>query len=319
MRDNNSDNPQTLIEAVRYFSDQDVCLQFMVDLRWPDGVVCPRCASTQVGFVKTRRIWNCKGCKEQFSAKVGTIMEDSPLPLTKWLPCFWFIANAKNGTSSCQVGRDIGVRQATAWFMLHRIRVAMAQGSIEKMSGTVEADESFIGGKASNMHKRQRKEKIHGRGTTGKEIVMGILERPKDPEKAPSKVRTKHIKNTKSSTLHKAIAENVEHGSEVFTDAALGYDGLDHRYVHRFVDHAQCYVIERVHTNGLENYWCLLKRTIRGTYVHVNADHLNRYLDEQTFRFNERGGNDADRFATVLKSIVGRRLTYAQLIEMPKN
>jgi transposase-like protein len=206
--------PRTLQQAIPYFSDPDVCLEFMKGIRWPDGVTCPYCAGKEHNFIKTARVWQCKACKKRFSIKVGTVMEDSPIGLDKWLPAIWLIAGAKTGISSCELHRALGVTQKTAWFMLHRIRLAMQNGSIEKMSGTVEADETFIGGKARNMHKGKRK--MAGRGTTGKAVVMGLLERN---ENGKSRVKTKHVKDTKRSTLHKEIAVCVEHGSHVFTDA----------------------------------------------------------------------------------------------------
>jgi transposase-like protein len=167
--------PQTLLEAIRHFSDADNCLNFMVSLRWPDGIVCPRCKSDQANFIRTRRLWICKACKKNFTVKVGTIMEDSPIGLDKWLTAIWMIANDKNGTSSYEIHRRLGITQKSAWFMLHRIRLAMQNGSLEKLSGPIEADETFIGGKARNMHKSKREAKIQGRGPTGKAIVMGIL------------------------------------------------------------------------------------------------------------------------------------------------
>jgi transposase-like protein len=314
--------PKTLQQAILHFSDADVCLDFMVNLRWPNGVACPACECKKVSFLKTRRIWKCSDCKKQFGAKLGTIFEDSPLGLEKWLPAFWMIANAKNGISSCEIARALGVTQKTAWFMLHRIRAAMQTGTFLKMSGTVEADETFIGGKAANMHKHKRKEKIAGRGTVGKEIVMGLLDRgerqtkeaKKKKEGKHSTVRVKHVKDTTGETLKGEVKANVETGSEVFTDAARGYQGLNPEYVHKAVDHAECYVIGTVHTNGLENFWCLLKRALRGTYVSCNAEHLFRYLDEQAFRFNEREDNDAGRFLKAIDTVVGRRLTYKELI-----
>jgi transposase-like protein len=232
-------------------------------------------------------------------------MEDSAIGLDKWMCAIWFIANAKNGISSYEIHRALGVTQKTAWFLLHRIRLAMQEGTIDKLSGTVEADETYIGGKARNMHKDKRK--VKGRGAVGKAIVMGLLERG-------GKVRTKVLKDTKKKTLHKEVKESVQTGSNLFTDAFKSYTGLSEEYVHKFVDHAVSYVEGHVHTNGLENFWALLKRTIGGTYVSVEPFHLFRYLDEQSFRFNERKGTDADRFLRVASSITGKRLTYKGLI-----
>ncbi len=279
--------PQTLLEAVRIFSYLDVATEYVAKLRWPDGPVCPRAALlTQSYYLKTRRLWKCRACKKQFSVKVGTIFEDSPLGLDKWLPAVWLIANCKNGISSYELARAVGVQQKSAWFMLHRIRLAMQTGTFEKLSGQVEADETYIGGKARNMHKSKREQKISGRGASGKVAVMGLLERH-------GEVRTKIVPDTKSRTLQVEVRENVEPGSEVHTDALRSYRGLDAEYVHNVVDHAEKYVDGHVHTNGLENFWSLLKRGIKGTYVSVEPYHLFRYLDEQAFRFNERTGGMA--------------------------
>lgn len=301
-----STTPQTLLEAIKHFSDLDVCHKFMADIRWPDGKVqCPRCQCGRIGFIATRRNWQCKGCKKQFSVKLGTIFEDSPLGLDKWLPAVWMAANCKNGISSYELARDLGVTQKTAWFMLHRIRLAMQTGSFQLLKGTVEADETFIGGKARNMHYGKRKAK--GRGAVGKAVVMGLLERH-------GEVRAKVIPNTRKSTVQHEVRTQVYHGSEVFTDALPSYKGLNDKFVHEAVDHAECYVNGKVHTNGLENFWSLLKRMIHGTYVSIAPFHLFRYLDEETFRFNNRKGNDADRFVKTLGSVIGRRLTWNKTI-----
>jgi len=238
--------------------------------------------------------------------KVGTIFEDSPIGMDKWLPAMWMLTSCKNGISSYELARAIGVTQKTSWFMLHRLRLAMQTGTYEKLSGEVEADETFIGGKGRNMHKSKREEKIQGRGMSGKVAVMGLLERH-------GEVRTKVVPDTKSRTLQVEIRENVEPGSQLYTDALKSYKGLDPGYVHQVVDHAEKYAEGKVHTNGLKNFWGLLKRSLKGTYVSVEPYHLFRYLDEQAFRFNEREGEDADRFKKALRSVAGRRLTYRQL------
>lgn len=300
--------PKTLIEAVRYFSDLDVATEYVASRRWPDGPVCPACGLVDKKhyYLKTRRLWKCRSCKKQFSVKVGTIFEDSPIGLDKWLVAGWLLASCKNGISSYELKRHLGVTQTTAWFMLHRLRLAMQTGTFEKLSGHVEADETYVGGKARNMHKSKREEKIQGRGASGKVAVMGLLERH-------GEVRTKVVPDTKSRTLQVEVRENVEPGSEVHTDALRSYRGLDPEYVHNVVDHAERYVDGHVHTNGLENFWSLLKRSLKGTYVSVEPFHLFRYLDEQAFRFNERDGKDADRFSKTLGSVAGRRLTYDEL------
>jgi len=303
--------PKTLIQAVRYFSDPDRCLVLLSQLRWPGGVVCPYCGSKKASFLKTRRLWKCKNnhAKRQFSIKIGSIFEDSPLPLDKWLVAMWLIVNCKNGISSYEVAKDLGVTQQTAWFMLHRIRKAMQRGSFEKMGGAgpVEADETMIGGLARFMHKDKKAAKITGTGGAGKELVMGLLDRE------TGKVRVKHVTNRKRRTLQEEVRANVAAGSEVFTDELASYTGLEKDYVHQFVNHAEKYVEGNVHTNGIENFWSLLKRGLKGTYVSVEPFHLFRYLDEQSFRYNERKGSDADRFVDAASSVFGRRLTYKEL------
>ena len=304
---NEQDNfPQTLMEAIKYFSNEDNALNFMVAIRWQNGIICPRCESKEHSFLSTRRLWKCKACKKQFTVKVGTIMEDSPIPLDKWLCAIWMICNCKNGISSYEIHRALGITQKSAWFLMHRIRVAMQTGSFEKMSGTVEADETFIGGKASNMHKWKREQKIQGRGGVGKTIVMGILERH-------GEVRTQIIKDRDAETLQGIVRENVEEGSNVYTDAHPSYFGLSSDFIHEFVNHTEEYVRGLVHTNGLENFWSCLKRGLKGTYIAVTPTHLFRYVDEQAFRFNNRKTNDAARFLLTCFSISGRRLTYKKL------
>jgi transposase-like protein len=301
--------PTTLLEAIRYFADPDKCLDFLVQIRWPEAVTCPRCQSEKVKFMASQRKWQCNGCRKQFSIKVGTIFEDSPLGLDKWLCALWLLVNAKNGISSYELARALGVTQKTAWFMEHRLRLALQHGTIETMSGTVEADETFVGGKAQNMHPGKRKAK--GRGAVGKAVVMGLLER--HGEDATSRVTTKVIPDTKRNTVQAEVRAHVEPGAEFFTDALASYQGLD-EYFHAVVDHAETYVDGAVHTDGLENFWSLLKRSIKGTYVSVEPFHLFRYLDEQSFRFNERRDTDLGRFVKAAMGLTGKRLDYKTLI-----
>ena len=268
--------PQNLLEAVRYFSDLDVATDFVANLRWPQGPVCPKCGGVEHSCLTTRRVWKCKACKKQFSVKVGTIFEDSALGLDKWLPAVWLIANSKNGISSHELGRALGTTQKSAWFMLHRIRLAMQTGSFEKFSGTVEVDETYIGGKARNMHKHIRKQKIAGTGPGNKVAVLGMIERG-------GLVRAEIVDNTRRGTVQPRIREAVEPGTSVYTDSAGGYSGLASDYDHRVVDHAVQYVDGQVHTNYIENFWALLKRGLHGTYVSVEPFHLFRYLDERMF------------------------------------
>jgi transposase-like protein len=307
--------PEGLIEATRYFSDEKRCHDFMVEMRWPRGVVCPRCGSKNIGaLVESRRIWNCKGCKKQFSTKVGTIFEDSPLSLTKWLPATWLIVNAKNGISSCELHRALGVTQKTAWFMLHRIRLAMQEGTFDKFSGRVEADETYIGAKARNMHADKRRQK--GTGTLSKTAVLGLLQR--QTEGKSSRVRCKVMRGIKVRDLDPEVRANIESGSELITDSHPSYYKLGNDYVHQVIDHAISYANGHVHTNCLENFWSLLKRALKGTYVNVEPFHLFRYLDEQAYRYNERKHEDGDRgrFMDIVRSVAGKRLTYNKLIDL---
>jgi transposase-like protein len=306
--------PETLQEAVIYFKDPDNALSFMKAVRWPDGVVtCPRCGSDQNTFISTRRTWQCKACKKMFTVKLGTIMEDSPIGLDKWLAAMWMICNDKNGISSYEVHRALDITQKSAWFLMHRIRLAMQTQTFEKMSGQVEADETFIGGKARFMHKHRRQAKIRGRGPVGKMIVMGLLERHGEG----SRVKAKVVARRDKRTLQREVRENVKPGSEVMTDELLSYSGLDVDYAHQVINHAEAYVNGHVHTNGMENFWSLFKRAIGGTYVSVEPFHLFRYLDEQCFRFNNRKTNDQTRFLMTAVRIAGRRVSYKKLTGKP--
>lgn len=312
--------PATLLEAVRFFSDPYVCVAYMAKARWGsiDAVACPTCGSTKVHYLEARHIWQCntKHPKRQFSVKVGTIFEDSPLGLDKWLPAVWLITNAKNGISSYEVARALDITQKSAWFMLHRIRLAM-QIPPDKFTGHVEADETFIGGAARFMHKHRKEARRIGTRAIGKTAVMGLLERH-GPDKT-SRVRVKVVPTTRKKALQDEVRKHVEPGSALYTDALASYVGLAPEYVHEVIDHAESYVRGKVHTNGLENFWSLTKRAIKGTYVSVEPFHLFRYLDEEVFRFNERRdpNGDGGRFVKVLRSVVGKRLTFADLTTQP--
>jgi transposase-like protein len=254
-------------------------------------------------------------------------MEDSPLGLDKWFAAIWLITNAKNGISSYEIHRAVGVTQKSAWFLLHRIRMAMKTGSFEKPSdggsspggnaeakepAEFEADETFIGGQRKFMHKARKEKLGKGRGTIGKEIVMGILARSIANE--PSRMlMAKRIPNTDMGVLQAEVRAVVKPGSHLYTDALRAYNGLGTDYLHEAVDHEIEYVKGRVHTNGMENFWSLFKRALKGTYTHMSGVHLDRYVDEQAFRFNEREMNDSQRFRTVVSSVKGKRLTYRGL------
>jgi transposase-like protein len=309
--------PKSLQEAILYFSNPDNCIDYLALRRWPDGkVICPGCGSDKVSFNANRRTWKCSKhhSKREFSIKVGTVMEDSAIPLDKWLVAMWMILNCKNGVSSCEIAKDVRVSQKSAWFMLHRIRLSMQDATLgSKLSGEVEADETFIGGKARNMHKSVKARRITGKGQShsDKIIVMGVMERG-------GRVRTQVIADRQKETLQPIVREHVHAGAALFTDEMGGYKGLSEEYEHQIIDHAVKYVDGRVHTNGMENFWSLLKRGLAGTYVSVEPFHLFRYLDEQSFRFNYRGTKenpitDADRFSIAATQLVGKRITFAQL------
>jgi transposase-like protein len=312
--------PVTLQQAIVYFSDADRAFRYAVELRWPDARIdCPRCGSDSHSFVKTRRIWFCKGCKKQFTVKVGTIFEDSPISLDKWMTAVWMIVNAKNGVSSYEIARSIGVTQKSAWFMLHRIREAMRNGSFVKMGGSdqgpVEIDETFVGPNPQRMHASRRLKLQHAiTQRTNKTAVMGMLDRE------TRQVRANVIPNVKRETLQNAILNNLEGGATIYTDQFSAYDRLPaaKAFIHETVNHMEEYVRGEVHTQGIENFWALLKRTLRGTYVAVEPFHLDRYVTEQVFRFNNRATkdnplNDADRFALAMMQVSGKRLTYSNL------
>ncbi|MGA8575013.1 MAG: IS1595 family transposase [Candidatus Cybelea sp.] len=308
--------PQSLLEAITYFSDCERAHDFVKRLRWPNGVACPRfgCGSADVREIRGMRPrWFCRDCQREFTAKVNSIFEDSPLPLSKWLPAMWLISSARNGISSCEVARALHVTQKTAWFMLHRIRLALRDESFEKLSGEVEADETWVGPKARSINRRDPNPSKKGRGPGYSKVpVMGIRERG-------GKVRAFVIKDTRRETLLPAIMENVAKGSTVYTDQLGSYHGLKFQdYVHQVINHAENYVEGRVHTNSIENFWSVLKRTIGGTYICPRPKHLDAYLDEQIFRYNERENADGPRFTKALKGADSKRLTYKALIGKPQ-
>jgi transposase-like protein len=304
--------PKTLQSAIQYFGDPDNCLNYLIERRWKDGVVCPTCESKNVSFVASRRVWQCKTRhpRAQFSIKVGTIFEDSPIGLDKWLTAMWMLANCKNGVSSWEIHRAIGVTQKSAWFMLQRIRLALQGKNSGKLGGPgsdVEVDETFIGGKARNMHRSKRARVITGTGGKDKTVVMGMLERGGD-------VRAVVVDNRRRSELQKQVREHVEAGAALYSDELKSYEGLSAEYDHAVINHAVEYVNGNIHTNGMENFWSLLKRGLHGTYVSVEPFHLFRYIDEQAFRYNNRKDmNDADRFSLAVSQIIGKRLTYAEV------
>ncbi len=307
--------PRSLLGATRYFANKDACIEFVSAMRWPSGVLCPHCGGREYSFLTTRRIWKCKGCRKQFSVKTGSVFEDSPIPLDKWLLAVWLVVNCKNGVSSYEIARDLGVTQKSAWFMLHRIRLALRDGSWNKLGGSgepVEVDETYMGGKLKNMHAKRRLKLNQGRSSR-KVVVMGMLDRDS------RQIRAKLIPDVSREVLQGEILRQVEKGSTVYTDKFSSYDHLaKHDYIHETVTHVEEYVRGQVHTQGIENFWSLLKRGLNGTYVAVEPFHLDRYIDEQAFRYNNRATkdnplDDADRFMLAVSQISGKRLTYAEL------
>lgn len=301
------ETPKTLRDAIQFFADPDNALHYLAAKRWPDGVACPYCEAKEPMFLSTRKVWKCRKCRKQFSVKVGTIFEDSPLSLGQWLTAVWLISNCKNGVSSYEIAKDLGITQKSAWFMLQRIRAALQDNKGRKVGGQIEVDETFIGGKARNMHANKRVKRIKGRGASGKTVVLGMLQRG-------GTVRATVIEDRDKPTLHGFIDENVRRGSRVYTDELISYWGLEEKYVHRIINHAEEYVRGKVHTNGMENFWSLLKRGLSGTYISVEPFHLFRYIDEQAFRYNNRKDmTDADRFALACSMMSGKRLTWNEL------
>jgi transposase-like protein len=312
------DSPKTLLEAIQHFSDEQVCIDTVAGMRWLNGAVCPDCETGSPYYIKTQKRWKCRECRRQFSVKVGTIFEDSPISLTKWLPALWLLCNCKNGVSSYEIARDLGITQKSAWFMLQRLRLVMKAGVTAKFGGEgggpIEVDETFIGGKVANMHRKAVRVRNIGRtGGADKTAVMGILDRES------RQVRAKVVPNVKREVLQNEILAQVECKSTVYTDGHVGYDHLAAKdYIHETVNHVEEYVRGQVHTQGIENFWALLKRGLKGTYVAVEPFHLDRYVDEQVFRYNNRATKDnpltdADRFMVALSQCANKRLTYAEL------
>ncbi len=317
--------PKSLQQAVLYFADPKNCREYLVARRWPDGVICPRCGAKNVLFLEKYKRWHCreKHKAPQFTLKTGTVMEESPISVDKWLMALWQIVNCKNGISSYEVAKAIGVTQKSAWFMDHRLRLALQTGTFYKFGGPgneVEADETFVGGKAKNMHASRRAQFKVARETSmtgdanlvNKTAVWGVLDRQQ------RKVRATVVPKVNREALQTAVLNQVEHGSKIYTDEASVYKSLPKEYTHEFVNHMERYVNGQVHTNGLENFWSLMKRTLSGTYVAVEPFHLHRYLDEAMFRYNNRATkdnplNDSDRFDLAVRQTVGKRLTYKEL------
>lgn len=312
------EQPKTLQRAIQHFSDEQVCIDTVAAMRWPDGPVCPACGHKEHYYLKTQKRWKCKECYKQFSVKLDTIFEDSPIPLQKWLPALWMLTNCRNGVSSYEIARDLGISQKAAWFMLQRLRLGLQDktgGKLGDPNGPVELDETYIGGKARNMHKSKRRrlsDSVGMQGGHGKTVVIGALERG-------GKIKARVIGDRKYPAVHGAVRDFVQPGSAIMTDEFTGYYGLEGEYQRQFVNHLEKYVDGQVHVQGVENFWSCLKRSLGGTYVAVEPFHLFRYVDEQAFRFNNRKDgkgkklSDAERFNLALGQVAGKRLTFAEV------
>jgi transposase-like protein len=306
--------PKTLQEAILYFADPINCREYLVARRWPKGVTCPRCGSEDVLFLEKYNRWHCRAKHEapQFTLKTGSIMEDSPVGLDKWLTAIWLIVNCKNGISSYEIHRALGITQKTAWFLDHRIRLAMQDDLTGGMlGGEVEVDETFIGGKVRNMHKSRKREVQKHSQKGDKTIVLGILERASESKE--KRIRATVVADRKRTTMQAEVSGVVEKGAKVYSDDYGIQWRMDDQFEHEMVDHLTTYVDGQVHTQGIENFWSLLKRCVGGTYISVEPFHLFRYVDQQAYRFNTRKMTDAERFDVAVKGIVGKQLTFEQL------
>ena|SRR5665213_3413852 len=314
--------PETMLEAARQFADPEVAHAFFVQMRWPNGVACPRtgCGNADVVYMPKQKRWYCRECKGQFTAKLGTIFEDSPIGFDKWLPAVWLIASARNGISSYEIARALKVTQKSAWFMLHRIRDAMEDRTFSMLTGTVEIDEAYIGGKYHNKSKSKRR-KLHeqriARGLTRpdayveKTAVVGMVERG-------GRVRAFSVSGEPTQRkMLPSLRASIHHDATVYTDSSTLYTHINEYFLHHSsVNHSiEEYVRGNVHTNNIECFWSVFKRTIGGTYTHVAPYHLDRYLAEQVYRFDERKNDDGPRFAKAVKRTDGRRLTWKVLTD----
>jgi transposase-like protein len=309
--------PRTLMAAMAYFSDADTCEQYLASIRWPDHQpICPKCGKANAVKLQTRNVYQCKerGCRRQFRLKAGTIFEDSPLPLQKWFVAGWMLATCRNGISSYELARTIGVKQLSAWHMLHRLREVIKPGGNRKLCGVVESDESFVGGLLKNMHRHKRRHIKRTNIVWGNQyganrtIVHAFLERG-------GEVRARVIPRIVHSEMQAHARKHIEPGTNIYTDAHQVYKGLEKDFEHQWVSHMYEYVRGNVHTNGLECFFSCLRRTIRGTYVAVDPEHLEAYCDEQAYRYTYRKDGEWERFDRLMHRVVGKRLMYSELTD----
>lgn len=305
---------RTLVDLLTYFENEQICRDYLEIIRWEGILECPYddCKKDKhIAKFKDGKRYKCPACDRTYSVKVGTIFEDSKIPLRKWYAGIYLITSHKKGISSCQLARDLGVTQKTAWYMNHRVRHSLGWEPEAKLNGTIEADETFIGGKEANKHKSKRTEGTQGRSVVTKTPVAGIVERD-------GELRAKVVKDTTGNSLRQFVYENVERGSQLHTDEWWGYKGLEKLFGHSVIKHNENeYVKGDCHTNTMEGFWSLLKRGVVGIYHSMSNKHLQKYVDEFVFRYNTRELTESDRFNFMLSNMASH-LPYKQLIENGK-
>ena len=297
----------SLFDLMDAFPDEQACIDHLRAIRWRDGEFCPHCGSMRIYHFSDRKTFKCGDCRDRFSIKVGTIFEDTKLPLRKWFMAIWMITNHPKGIASTTLAKDLKITQKSAWFVMHRLRHAARTKSFNApLKGVVEGDTTFVGGKEKNKHAKDRTGGTQG--GAGKEIVFGILERD-------GELRTAHVEDAKGVTLKGHVHRNVAAGSTMMTDEDRAFKGLGRDYFHHTVNHSAGEYVRHfcIHVNGIESVWALLKRQIVGIHHWVSPQHLSRYLDEMTWRFNRRDMVVTDRMNDLFASVEGR-LKYRELI-----